>query len=211
LDKLRDYPLLVFTLTLVSLCLSEWIGSLWRKKRNLEEDERKSLEVIEAATLTLLGLIIGFSFSMAISRYDQRKNYEEEEANAIGTEYVQAELLPAIDAGRIKTLLQNYLGQRVAFYETHDDRQLERINDYTAQLETELSSRSREYTRCCVRDSGGCVHTGENSAERSCHHATLPGHRRHLYAVLVAHPNLQELLLKAYFAAHDSECPPQHR
>ena len=33
----------------------------------------------------LLGLIIGFSFSMAISRVDQRKNYEEAEANAIGT------------------------------------------------------------------------------------------------------------------------------
>ena len=31
---------------------------------------------------------------MAISRYDQRKNYEEEEANAIGTEYVRADLLP---------------------------------------------------------------------------------------------------------------------
>jgi hypothetical protein len=29
----------------------------------------------------LLGLIIGFTFSMAVGRYDQRKNYEEEEAN----------------------------------------------------------------------------------------------------------------------------------
>jgi hypothetical protein len=43
--------------------------------------------VVPAATLTLLGLIIGFSFSMAINRYDQRKNYEEAEVNAIGTEY----------------------------------------------------------------------------------------------------------------------------
>ena len=38
----------------------------------------------EAATLTLLGLIIGFSFSMATTRYDLRKTYEEAEANAIG-------------------------------------------------------------------------------------------------------------------------------
>jgi hypothetical protein len=29
---------------------------------------------------------------MAVGRYDQRKNYEEEEANAIGTEFVRAEL-----------------------------------------------------------------------------------------------------------------------
>jgi hypothetical protein len=43
--------------------------------------------------LTLLALIIGFSFSMAVSRYDQRKSYEEAEANAIGTEYARADLL----------------------------------------------------------------------------------------------------------------------
>jgi hypothetical protein len=45
---------------------------------------------IAVATLTLLGLIIGFTFSKAINRYEQRRNYEPEEANAIGTEYVQA-------------------------------------------------------------------------------------------------------------------------
>jgi hypothetical protein len=57
----------------------------------------------------LLGLIIGFSFSMATSRYDQRKNYEEAEANAIGTEYVRADLLPAADAATVRTLLRKYL------------------------------------------------------------------------------------------------------
>ena len=38
--------------------------------------------------------LIAFAFSMAVSRYDQRKNYEEQEANAIGTEYVRADQLP---------------------------------------------------------------------------------------------------------------------
>jgi hypothetical protein len=47
--------------------------------------------------LTLLALIIGFSFSMAVTRYDQRKNTEQE-ANAIGTEYVRADLLSPVDA-----------------------------------------------------------------------------------------------------------------
>jgi hypothetical protein len=45
------------------------------------------------ASLTLPALIIGFSFSMAVTRYEQRKNYEEAEANAIGTEFVRADLL----------------------------------------------------------------------------------------------------------------------
>jgi hypothetical protein len=45
--------------------------------------------------MTLLALIIGFTFSMAVSRYDQRRTLEEAEANAIGTEYLRADLLPA--------------------------------------------------------------------------------------------------------------------
>jgi hypothetical protein len=61
---------------------------------------REDFGIILAATLTLLGLIIGFSFSRAISRYDQRKNYEEAEANADGTEYVRADVLPATDASK---------------------------------------------------------------------------------------------------------------
>jgi hypothetical protein len=47
--------------------------------------------------LTLLALLIG-SFSMAISRYDERKNHEELEANAIGTEFMRAGLLPENEA-----------------------------------------------------------------------------------------------------------------
>jgi len=87
--KLSDYPLLVFVISFVLLSLSGWIGANFlRKLRRWEEGKRKDFGIILGATLTLLGLIIGFSFSMAISRYDQRKNYEEAEANAIGTEAV---------------------------------------------------------------------------------------------------------------------------
>ena len=143
MNNLRNYPLLFFALTLASLGLSAWIGAFFHKRRNLEESERENFEVVQTATLTLLGLIIGFSFAMAVSRYDQRKNYEEEEANAIGTEYVRAELLPASDAARIQALLQTYLNQRLSFYLTQDDRQLLQINAYTAQLQTELWSAVR--------------------------------------------------------------------
>ena len=53
---------------------------------------------------------------MAVTRYDQRKNYEEAEANAIGTEYVRADLLPAEHAARARGLLRKYLDRRIAFY-----------------------------------------------------------------------------------------------
>jgi hypothetical protein len=95
---------------------------------------------VQAATLTLLGLIIGFSFSMAISRYDQRKNYEEAEANAIGTEYVRAGLLPAADAARVRGQLRRYLELRILYYQTRNDRELQQIDADTAQLQNEMWS-----------------------------------------------------------------------
>ena len=102
------------------------------------EEERGDYGVLLTAMLTLLGLIIGFSFSMASSRYDQRKNLEEEEANAIGTEYVRADLLPADSAEKVRSLLRGYLDQRILFYATHSDDQLRQINATTAKLQAQL-------------------------------------------------------------------------
>lgn len=141
--SLMNSPLLVFAASFLALWFSTWIGTSVRDRRNLEEDERQDFGVILAAALTLLGLIIGFTFSMAISRYDQRRNYEEAEANAIGTEWVRADLLPAADAARVGTLLRKYLDQRVLFYETRDAQRLQQIDTYTARLETELWSAVR--------------------------------------------------------------------
>ncbi len=141
MNNLLDYPLLVFVLSFFTLCLSVWIGAtFFGRRRKLEENARGDFSVILAATLTLLGLIIGFSFSMSINRYDLRKNYEAAEANAIGTEYIRVDLLPAADAARVRTLLGKYLDQRVLFYTTRDKQRLAQINADTAQLQTELWS-----------------------------------------------------------------------
>ena len=86
------------------------------RKRQLEATTRDDFGIILAATLTLLALIIGFSFSMALSRYDLRKINEANEASAIGTEYARADLLPAADAAKIRALLLRYLDQRILFY-----------------------------------------------------------------------------------------------
>ena len=71
-----DYPVIVFALSLVMLWLSAQTGAYFHRRRRQPEAEHEDLGVLLAATLTLLGLIIGFSFSMAVTRYDQRKNYE---------------------------------------------------------------------------------------------------------------------------------------
>ena len=144
MDYPTHYPLLLFVISFIALWLSAWIGWWFRRRQGtLDAELREDFGFILAATLTLLGLIIGFSFSMATSRYDQRKNYEEAEANAIGTEYVRADLLPAADAATVHALLRNYLDERVLFYMAHDEQELQQINARTAQLQTELWSAVR--------------------------------------------------------------------
>jgi hypothetical protein len=140
MNRITDYPLLVLAVAFFALWLSSRIGSsILKKRRKLEEDMREDFGVIQSATLTLLGLIIGFTFSMAIGRYEQRKN-EEAEANAIGTEYVRADLLPSGVAARVRMLLSSYLDQRILFYKTRDAQQLQQINTSTTQLQSELWS-----------------------------------------------------------------------
>jgi hypothetical protein len=140
-NNLVDFPLLTATASFIALWFSALVGAHCRKRLGaLEADQREDFGVVQAAALTLLGLLIGFTFSMATNRYEQRKNYEESEANAIGTEYVRADVLPAADATRVRELLRNYLDLRVRFYTTRDAQQLQRINDSTAQLQNELWS-----------------------------------------------------------------------
>src|SRR5580698_7028991 len=135
------FSFLVLTISLMTLWLSVRIGIFFRKRRrSLEENEHEDFGMVMSATLTLLGLIIGFSFSMAISRYDQRKNLEEAEANAIGTEYVRGDLLPAAEAAKVRVLLASYLGQRILFYKTRDEGELRQVDAATAQLQGDLWS-----------------------------------------------------------------------
>ena len=118
-----SYRVLFSMLLLVLLWFSAQIGSFLHRRRPLQGDERDDFSVVQTATLTLLCLIIGFTFSMAVVRYDQRKNYEEEEANAIGTEYFRAGLLPAEDASVVRALLRKYLDLRILFYRTRKESQ----------------------------------------------------------------------------------------
>jgi hypothetical protein len=137
MQHIMRFPLLVLTLSFVVMWVSARIGASFRK---LDEDIREDFSIVRGTTLTLLAVIIGFSFSMASTRFDQRKDLEGAEANAISTEFVRADFLPAPNAVRLRALLNNYLDQRILFYQTREDRKLGQIDSNTDRLETELWS-----------------------------------------------------------------------
>jgi len=137
--RLIDHPPLVFALTLLVLWFSALIGTSFRDRhRKVEELGLEDFGTILAASLTLLGLIVGFSFAMAVSRYDHRRACEEAETSAIGTAYVRADLLPIASTVRVRALLREYVDQRMAFYTVGDVQQLEQINSTVERLQGEL-------------------------------------------------------------------------
>jgi len=132
---LMNFPMVFGVLSALALWVAARAGAALHKRSGpTQEGAQEDLGFVVGAILTLLGLLIGFSFSMAISRYDQRKNYEEEEANAIGTEYVRADLLPAAEGTAVRQLLSKYLDQRILWYEARDRAKLSAIDAETTRL-----------------------------------------------------------------------------
>jgi hypothetical protein len=139
--NLVNHPRIFLVALLLVFWFSGWIGAWCRARHgNISEEARNFFSILLGAALTLLGLIIAFTFSMAVSRYDQRKNFEEQEANAIGTEYVRASQLAAADSAKVQGLLKSYLDQRVLNYKTRNESDLLQINARTSQLQTEMWS-----------------------------------------------------------------------
>jgi hypothetical protein len=145
---LTDHPIIFGAVSFAALWLATWFGATILPRRGaLDEASRADFGVIQAATLTLLGLIIGFSFSMATTRYDQRKAFEEEEANAIGTAYVRADLLPGAEAAKLRPLLRTYLDLRILFYTSRDEERVRETDAHTARLQGEMWAVVRDAAR----------------------------------------------------------------
>jgi hypothetical protein len=145
MDSVIRTPTAVLLISFVIMALATLLGlAIRRRQPQLGESVRTDVDRITAATLTLLGLIIGFTFSMAIERYDQRKNYEEGEANAIGTEYLRADFLPVTSATRVRALLKDYLEQRIRFYELRDGAALRDVDARLTELQNQLWSAVRD-------------------------------------------------------------------
>jgi hypothetical protein len=145
MPPLLDKPFGLFLLSLAGLWLIASVGyycqRIWRPLRREEQDEFKS---VLGASLTLLGLIVGFSFAMSVNRYDMRKSLEESEANAIATEFSRAELLPAPATTALKDKLKTYLDRRIAFYSVRDPAMLAGIEGETAKLQADIWSIVRD-------------------------------------------------------------------
>jgi hypothetical protein len=107
-----------WVLVLVFLALmaaaSEAGFRLGRRRCNETPDDTKSrISAVEAGILGVLGLLLGFTMSMAVTRFEARKQLVLEEANAIGTAYLRTGMLPPAEGKVIADLLRAYTNIRV--------------------------------------------------------------------------------------------------
>lgn len=105
----------LFVITGIVVLISSEVG--WRLgnyRRKLPQHEREApVGAVIGAMLGLLAFLLAFTFGMAATRYDTRKSLVLEEANAIGTTYLRAEMLPEPQRSQIRNRLREYAALRV--------------------------------------------------------------------------------------------------
>lgn len=85
----------------------------WRAGDRIEEADLSQESYLVGSMLGLLALLLAFSLSIAINRFDERRQLVVHEANAIGTAYLRAQLLDEPHRSRLSSLLVGYTDNRI--------------------------------------------------------------------------------------------------
>lgn len=78
------------------------------------ESAKDHINIIQSSILGLLALLLAFTFSLALQRYDSRSEAVVDESNAIGTAFLRTELLPLPFRNEARAAISSYLDVRVA-------------------------------------------------------------------------------------------------
>jgi hypothetical protein len=97
-----------FILTVLLLVLAVEVGRRIGLPRSASAEPRLSISSTVGASLGLLSFMLAFTFGIASGRFETRKRLVLEEANAIGTTYLRAKMLPAPAGPESMRLLRAY-------------------------------------------------------------------------------------------------------
>jgi hypothetical protein len=138
-----EYPLFLAPLAIL-LIVTEVAFRLGRRRRSLEDEHSKSqIVAIQGSLLGLLALLLAFTFSMAVSRYDARRQLVVAEANAIGTAVLRAQLLQEPQRKEVTDLLRHYVDLRLeAAHEETDRTRVREIPRESEQVRDQLWQRA---------------------------------------------------------------------
>jgi len=115
-----DHRLIALVMVALLLAACEIGYRLGLARQSAPDSLRTLMTGIGGAMLGLLGLLLGFALTMAISRWDERRDIIIEEANAIGTLSLRAGLLEEPLGGQLREALRAYTKARVALGGSRD-------------------------------------------------------------------------------------------
>jgi hypothetical protein len=151
METLHELPLILSCLAflLILVGAAEAAFRLGRSSAPRTSGEvRDELGTLQAAVLGLLALLLGFTFSMAATRFEARRLLVVEESNAIGTSYLRTDALPEPSGHEVRALLRQYVDVRLAFDAGGDDPEHLRASDLKAErLQRAFWSRSMAEAR----------------------------------------------------------------
>lgn len=144
-----ELAVLLFGIILGATALGVFLG---RRVHHLSEDLKEPFGVLQGALLGVVGLILAFGLSLAVGRYETRREVLVDETNKIGTTYLRAQTLPEPQRSRSLDLLIEYTESAVqlsesvpgsdeqAATEAHEERLQRELWNLAGQVLTERPS-----------------------------------------------------------------------
>lgn len=136
----------IFVLMVVASEVGFHLGQ--RSGKRATGDAKSQHLTVEAGILGVLGLLLGFTMAMALTRFELRKQLVLQEAQAIGTAYLLTQLLPADEGKEIGDLLRAYASVRVRKEHVPDIyAQISAAREESARLQDAFWERAVAYGR----------------------------------------------------------------
>jgi hypothetical protein len=177
-------PIWVLSLALLAamLAASELGRALFDRRKKAAHTSSVGDEFSLTAVLGLLALLIGFTFSLSLQRYDERRVLVVKEANAIGTTWLRTDLLDEAPRASLRALLKQYVAARIDYGTAADGKAEADAAQRTDQLQQRIwaqttaavfPNRTTALASLVVSTTNDMIDAaGERSASRSSH---IPG------------------------------------
>jgi len=126
LNFIDSRPIIAVGVVLLLLMMVTAELGAWRRRHHVEPGETL---YTAAASVSLLGLLIGFTFNVALNRYDERRDLVVEEAAAITMAWERSRLLPAAPRAEAQTLIRGYVDARRGYFQRGQVTDRQRASD----------------------------------------------------------------------------------
>jgi len=165
-------------LVLAVLMILAWLIGL-RARRRFPKGAEPLENLLDEAALALVGLLLAFTFAMAIGKHDQRRTLFVADTNAIGDFYTCASLLPEPTRAKLQGVIREYAEMRLAAgLRPEGEEDFERLLQQSERLHAEMTALVSQAVNAGTPVAVPLVNTLNNLT--SSHAARIAAHRDRL-------------------------------